>query len=226
MLLQVRMYHFFKSTTRPVENGLLYKGKWGSKSDSFYGVERYCQAKGSTIKDVTTQRYSNAKYIDLSKVTSMKEFFKNQYYFDSDTSYWDLYNVRDLDEAFLNCRMFKGVGSMNWRLDKVVTMKSTFRNNILFDGDIDYRRISGCRFVDTFSNCMTYTGRNFHRLKLNNSVFYYMYTKCYLLDKENYSYNDRHDVSGLVHTNLFRKSTHVVTSMNTGRLSEDVMLFK
>ena len=77
----------------------------------------------------------------VSKVTNMKDLFKNYSTFDQDISIWDMSNVTNVEDMFRDASSFnQDIG--NWDISSVVDMDGMFRNASSFNQLLDVWDVS------------------------------------------------------------------------------------
>ena len=90
---------------------------------------------------------------DVSNVKNMDEMFVNCFKFNKDISSWDVSNVKNMAEMFLGCEKFNSDIS-NWDVSSVTDMTSMFNGCKSFNQDIsswDVSKVKGHYFI--FINC-------------------------------------------------------------------------
>lgn len=79
--------------------------------------------------------YGSMDNWDVSRVTDMREMFKNTEYFDQDLSKWDVSRVTNMEEMFFEASSFISDIS-EWDVSRVNYMNSTFYNAKKFNSDL------------------------------------------------------------------------------------------
>ena len=90
---------------------------------------------------------------DVSNVKNMDEMFVNCFKFNKDISLWDVSNVKNMAEMFFGCEKFNSDIS-NWDVSSVTDMTSMFNGCKSFNQDIsswDVSKVKGHYFI--FINC-------------------------------------------------------------------------
>ena len=88
-----------------------------------------------TSKEALLARYGPIEEWDVSKVTNMRELFRDAESFNDDLSKWDVSNVTDMGGMFLDARAFNGDLS-KWDVSNVTDMGGMFSGAFAFNGDL------------------------------------------------------------------------------------------
>ena len=112
----------------------------------------YTIVNGSTLNDMVSSG-DDVSRVCTSRVSLMRELFKNAYTFNQDISSWDVSIVTDMSEMFLNAYSFnQDIGS--WDVSNVVYMYDMFNTATSFNQDIGSWDVSN---VLSMRNMFLYT---------------------------------------------------------------------
>ena len=109
--------------------------------------------------------YKNVKYIigledwDVSKVTNMKEMFRDCENFNADLSKWNVSSATTMLGMFASCDKFNSNLS-NWDVSGVLYMQCMFKNCKNFDSDLSKWNVSSAENIGgMFSGCQSLIGK-------------------------------------------------------------------
>ncbi len=124
-----------------------------NNSDILAAVNAWCNNPAAA-----EAKYGHISKWNTSRVTTMKELFKEKNKFNDDISDWDVSNVKDMNSMFQENSAFTGDIS-KWNVSNVTDMNSMFWKNSVFTGDISKWNVSNVTNMNwMFSKNSVFTG--------------------------------------------------------------------
>ena len=121
---------------------------------------------------------------DVSNVKNMRNMFINCENFNCDLSNWDVSNVEDMSHMFYKCGKFEGKGLENWDVHKVKTMNDMFYECKNFNCDLSNWDVSNVENMEgMFNKCGNFKGKGLDKWNVNSvKITEFMFIKCEKFD--------------------------------------------
>ena len=106
---------------------------------------------------------------DVSNVKNMRNMFINCENFNCDLSNWDVSNVEDMSHMFYKCGKFEGKGLENWDVHKVKTMNDMFYECKNFNCDLSNWDVYNVEdMTNMFYDCEKFEGKGLDKWNVSN----------------------------------------------------------
>ncbi len=152
-------YIYFNNGLGKEKDKILTIEKWGtiqweSMDSSFEGCSKLTISATAGVPDLTKvtnmkEMFKDAKVMNsatllnwnVSTVVNMSGLFQGASAFNQDLRDWNVSRVSRMESMFSGASSFEGKGLENWNVSRVTTMASMFANNLTFDRDLSAWRI-------------------------------------------------------------------------------------
>ena len=106
---------------------------------------------------------------DVSNVKNMRNMFINCENFNCDLSNWDVYNVEDMTNMFYDCEKFEGKGLDKWNVNSVKITEFMFIKCDKFDCDLSNWNVSKVENMQNmFQDCKNFKGKGLDKWNVSN----------------------------------------------------------
>ena len=141
-------YIIKKKLEKPIDSENNYKYFPATRQELFKITQELIDKGQYDLNCINTERITDMNNLfvkvtdidisgwDVSNVKNMRNMFINCENFNCDLSNWDVSNVEDMSHMFYKCGKFEGKGLENWDVHKVKTMNDMFYECKNFNCDL------------------------------------------------------------------------------------------